>query len=151
MSEIRVDNITDEAGTGAPEIVDHYKKSNILGTVSESGSVPTGAIIERGSNANGEFVKYADGTQICYGESNLGTQSNSEDTGFESLAANFNSTSYSLEVTVYPSGSAFDTKLRNARSNYGRKRSDEFFYWWEYTTSQSNTLLLSYVAIGRWY
>ena len=64
MSEIRVDNITDEAGTGAPEIVDHYKKSNILGTVSESGGVPTGAVIERGSNSNGEYVKFADGTLI---------------------------------------------------------------------------------------
>jgi len=65
MSQIRVDEITDEAGTGAPEITDHYKKSNILGTVSESGGVPTGAIIERGSNSNGEFVKFADGTMIC--------------------------------------------------------------------------------------
>ena len=44
---------------------DVYKQNNILGTVSESGGVPTGAIIERGSNANGEFVKYADGTMIC--------------------------------------------------------------------------------------
>ena len=42
-----------------------YNQGNILGTVSESGGVPTGAIIERGSNANGEFVKYADGTMIC--------------------------------------------------------------------------------------
>ena len=42
-----------------------YSQSNILGTVSQSGGVPTGAIIERGSNANGEFVKYADGTLIC--------------------------------------------------------------------------------------
>ena len=66
MSEIRVDNITNEAGTGAPEITDHYKKSNIIGTVSESSGVPTGAIIERGSNANGEYVKYADGTMICW-------------------------------------------------------------------------------------
>jgi hypothetical protein len=40
-----------------------YGQGNILGTVSQSGGVPTGAIIERGSNANGEFVKYADGTQ----------------------------------------------------------------------------------------
>jgi hypothetical protein len=39
--------------------------SAIVGTVSQSGGVPTGAIIERGSNANGEFVKYADGTLIC--------------------------------------------------------------------------------------
>jgi hypothetical protein len=42
-----------------------YNQGNILGTVSESSGLPTGAIIERGSNANGEFVKYADGTMIC--------------------------------------------------------------------------------------
>ena len=44
-----------------------YNQSNILGTVSQSGGVPTGAIIERGSNANGEFVRYADGTLIQRG------------------------------------------------------------------------------------
>lgn len=44
----------------------NYTGQNILGTVSESSGMPTGAIIERGSNANGEFVRYADGTQICW-------------------------------------------------------------------------------------
>ena len=39
-----------------------YVRSNIIGTVSQSGGVPTGAIIERGSNSNGEYVKFADGT-----------------------------------------------------------------------------------------
>ncbi len=48
-----------------------YRRANILGTVSQSGGVPTGAIIQRGSNANGEFVKYADGTQICMGQSTM--------------------------------------------------------------------------------
>ena len=48
-------------GAWAPE----FNASNILGTVSQSGGVPTGAIIERGSNANGEYVRFADGTQIC--------------------------------------------------------------------------------------
>ena len=43
-----------------------YHSANILGTVSQSGGVPTGAIIERGSNANGQYVKYADGTLICW-------------------------------------------------------------------------------------
>jgi len=38
---------------------------NLLGTVSQSGGVPTGAVIQRGSNANGEFVRFADGTLIC--------------------------------------------------------------------------------------
>lgn len=42
-----------------------YHAGNILGTVSQSAGVPTGAIIQRGSNANGEFVRFADGTQIC--------------------------------------------------------------------------------------
>jgi len=43
-----------------------FTQNNIIGNVSESSNVPTGAIIESGSNANGEFVKYADGTQIVY-------------------------------------------------------------------------------------
>lgn len=47
------------------QLTTHYKRSNILGTVSQSGGVPTGAIIERGSNANGEYIRWADGTQIC--------------------------------------------------------------------------------------
>lgn len=42
-----------------------YNQTNILGTVSQSGGVPTGRVIERGSNANGEYVRFADGTQIC--------------------------------------------------------------------------------------
>jgi hypothetical protein len=40
--------------------------ADIVGSVSQSGGVPTGAIIERGSNANGEYVKYADGTLITW-------------------------------------------------------------------------------------
>ena len=47
------------------QLTTHYKRSNILGTVSQSGGVPTGAIVERGSNANGNYVRFADGTQIC--------------------------------------------------------------------------------------
>jgi len=40
-------------------------RGNIRGTVSVSGGVPTGAVIERGSNTNGEYVRFADGTLIC--------------------------------------------------------------------------------------
>jgi hypothetical protein len=44
-----------------------YHNSNIVGTVSQTSSVPTGAIIETGSNANGTYTKFADGTMICRG------------------------------------------------------------------------------------
>jgi hypothetical protein len=42
-----------------------FHQGTLLGTVSQTGGVPTGAVIERGSNANGSFVRFADGTQIC--------------------------------------------------------------------------------------
>jgi hypothetical protein len=40
-------------------------RSGVLGTVSQVAGVPTGAIVESGSNASGRFVRWADGTQIC--------------------------------------------------------------------------------------
>ncbi|SHF67683.1 hypothetical protein SAMN05444339_11042 [Loktanella atrilutea] len=42
-----------------------YAADNILGAVSQSGGIPTGAVIQHGSNPNGEFTRFADGTQIC--------------------------------------------------------------------------------------
>lgn len=42
-----------------------YAQDGILGAVSQSGGVPSGAVLERGSNANGEYLKLADGTLIC--------------------------------------------------------------------------------------
>jgi hypothetical protein len=37
----------------------------IVGTVSQSGGTPTGAIIESGFNSNGHYLKLADGHMIC--------------------------------------------------------------------------------------
>ncbi|UWS78523.1 hypothetical protein N1037_14740 [Phaeobacter sp. G2] len=54
-----------DPATGWSEWREGYTQGSILGTVSQSGGVPTGALIERGSNANGEYVRLADGTQIC--------------------------------------------------------------------------------------
>lgn len=46
--------------------VDHtYGPASLLGTVSQSAGLPTGAVIEQGSTADGSYVRFADGTQIC--------------------------------------------------------------------------------------
>lgn len=45
-----------------------YGPGNLLGGVSLAGGVPTGAVLESGSNANGSYVRFADGTQICWAE-----------------------------------------------------------------------------------
>lgn len=50
-------------GTGVQP--DVYRRSNIVGTVSQAAGVPTGAIIEYGINANGDYTKFADGSLIC--------------------------------------------------------------------------------------
>jgi hypothetical protein len=43
-----------------------FTSANLLGGVAQSGGTPTGAVIERGANANGEFLRLADGTQVCW-------------------------------------------------------------------------------------
>lgn len=40
-------------------------RTDILGTVAQSGGAPTGALFERASTPNGDYVRTADGTQIC--------------------------------------------------------------------------------------
>ncbi|CUJ98201.1 hypothetical protein RUE5091_01897 [Ruegeria denitrificans] len=42
-----------------------FGPGNLLGSVAENGGTPTGAVIERGSTENGDYVRFADGTQIC--------------------------------------------------------------------------------------
>jgi len=51
--------------TGAVLWAEAYDSTSLLGTVSQTAGVPTGAVIQRGSNANGESVRFADGTMIC--------------------------------------------------------------------------------------
>lgn len=45
----------------------NYAGNNAVGPVSFSDGASTGAIIERGANANGDFTKFADGTVIAWG------------------------------------------------------------------------------------
>lgn len=56
-----------------------YHGGTLLGAVSQSGGVPTGAVIETGENANGTYTRWADGTQLC---SHLLTTSSSADTSW---------------------------------------------------------------------
>jgi hypothetical protein len=38
---------------------------NIVGTVTQTAGLPMGAVIETGTNANGTYTRFADGTQVC--------------------------------------------------------------------------------------
>ncbi|MDP2080628.1 MAG: DUF2793 domain-containing protein [Pseudotabrizicola sp.] len=43
-----------------------YNAQTIVGAVSHAGGVPDGRIVERGANSNGDYVRFADGTQTCW-------------------------------------------------------------------------------------
>ena len=137
---------------------DVYKQSNILGTVSESSGVPTGAIIERGSNANGEFVKYADGTLICEtgnlspsrtGAANgtIGALSGLDIT----LPANFTGTPNASFSMRGPTTAATTLNLYSLAYAAGRSANQVRFYYRGSDTTREPTRYPSMIAIGRWY
>lgn len=43
-----------------------FDQNTAVGTVVNPNTASTGAIMERGSNGNGEFIKFIDGTMICW-------------------------------------------------------------------------------------
>lgn len=43
-----------------------YGQKNVLGPVALSSGQVSGALFERGTNANGEYIRFTDGTQICW-------------------------------------------------------------------------------------
>ncbi|WP_311969356.1 hypothetical protein [Pseudomonas baltica] len=67
---------TDTGSTWTAWDSSSYGRSNIVGAVSQASGIPTGAVIETGTNANGSYTKFADGTMICIGVSPVQTTNN---------------------------------------------------------------------------
>ena len=59
-SDLGSASLVDAIGTG-----DLYGRDSILGTVSETAGVPTGSIIQTGSNSDGEYTMFANGDLEC--------------------------------------------------------------------------------------
>lgn len=132
-----------------------YTKNNILGTVSQSSGVPTGAIIESGSNSNGYYIKYANGTMICYktlGTSvsrtisfGLGALYGLNTGGTYTFAATFASTpSLNISINVASSGARCYPVITILSTSS---------FTFDLLNPQSGTYSIqeSYIAIGRWY
>jgi hypothetical protein len=131
-----------------------YRQNNIIGTVSGAG-VPTGAIIERGSNANGEYTKLADGTLVCW--KSIATNS----TGTYAVGALFGSDAYSPG----PFPSPFITVPTVTSSATRGAMSDSVFAsafyppalntWGAWraitTTNAAIAAQINLIAIGRWF
>lgn len=42
-----------------------YGPGNLIGVVAQTSGTPTGAVLETGENSNGNYIRWADGTQMC--------------------------------------------------------------------------------------
>ena len=129
----------------AAAIAARYGKDNVLGTVSQSAGVPTGAVIERGSNANGEYVRFADGTQICTIQSTFTPAADvvwsypatfAADPNYLSASANHYDPRYYLVSTQMTGGGTSATIYRSVRFTHA---------------AVADPFILSCVAIGRWF
>jgi hypothetical protein len=131
--------------------------ADIFGIVSQSGGVPTGAIIESGSNANGRYVKFADGTMICTHLSGTGvTSSAAAGQIFISGATTF---TFPVAFTSAPRvvGASVFTHPNgaNAGSQTGWDKASSstltqcFVVVWGW--SNLSALFPGYIAIGRWF
>ena len=129
--------------------VEFYTQRNVLGTVSESGGVPTGAIIERGSNANGEFVKYADGTLIMRRVATVNLAANSQATF--NLPAVFAGAGDDVSVGLgWRASMANDVQRGGTIPMIGNPPT----VWVVRNTTgtaYASEMLATLIAIGRWY
>lgn len=123
--------------TGSLTWVEQFNRSNIIGTVSQSSGTPTGAIIESGSNSNGAYTRFADGTQIC---SNFSSVS---DTGTWTFPAVF---SANPNVFAQPHG----TTDRGV-TQFGISTTAISFYLWQTNGSTLASTNLQQLAYGRWF
>lgn len=130
--------------------------ADILGSVSQSSGIPTGAILERGSNANGEFIRLADGTQVCWGVITLPKQAlGSLSVGRSNFPAVFAAVPRVFAnplTSVAASGDqstigqqAYNGVWWGASTTFAEANS------WSYRFATTADIQYQYIAIGRWF
>ncbi len=123
---------------------DHgFSRGNILGSVAQSGGTPTGAVIERGSNPGGEYVRFADGTQIC--TRRFGGPATHHFWTFP--AAFFPATGNDLSFTVMARHTAVPIIVTE---NYDISPTGVSFKLWRTDGTPVSTQLFA-LAVGRWF
>lgn len=138
--------------TTPPAFARLYTSQNILGAVS---GVAAGGIIESGSNANGSYTKFADGTLICTGECILpAAPLNAEAAVNPVFAATFVQAPKVMINPVFSAagtGSQADTGLVNMNGTYMAIFTGYMaLRSWTYRYAMGAGVVFHYTATGRW-
>ena len=131
------------------------QRNAMVGAVSQTGGAPTGAIIERGSNSNGEYTKFADGTLICWFTRSAESTANNSSGGTTNLyfssevGLTFPATFVGITPTVTPSASLSSGGTSSWPSVRGRSLTGTSLAL--ISNVQNAAAYLGYTAIGRWF
>lgn len=128
----------------------------MAGTVSQSGGVPTGAIIEKGNSANGEYVKFGDGTLICMMGLDMSGQAIATARGALFGSAQFTWT-YPAAFAIFTPKITYDFErndggiLGGGSSLLKSLTTLNFHVWNSSSNPAGNNKLVGLSAVGRWY
>jgi hypothetical protein len=132
-----------------------YTADTSLGTVTQTLGIPTGAIIESGSNANGVFTKYSDGSLICSGDIQLPAQAMSTDTFITATFAAAFATGprvvYSPAAEVGQGGQSAVGLVNYNGTYYSTTSTTWTLRSYSYRSSTPNPVSFRYLAHGRWF
>ena len=127
------------AGAGWTAWLRQFNNANVLGATTQTAGVPTGALIERASNANGMYARFADGTQIC-SHSLVGSTTAAVNWTYPAAFAAAPSVTGSVQATVL-SAHCLDAAPGTTSSSFSaRDKAD---------VRRADTCRL--MAIGRWF
>ncbi|WP_367256524.1 hypothetical protein [Pseudomonas sp. stari2] len=132
-----------------------YNRSNIVGTVSQSAGVPTGAVIEYVTNGNGSCIKLADGTMVAWrlGAGGIGFF-NTSNIGFTwTFPITFAALGYVGANLLGTLGTAKQVTSASAFSRTGASASVSVFSLAQFVVGDIATYSIDFdcIAIGRWY
>jgi hypothetical protein len=149
-------------GSGWSPWVELFHQGSIVGTVSQAAGVPTGKVVERGSNANGDYVRFADGTQICWGSVDCGSilaeGGGTAANPYRTAAVNASfAAAFSVAPVVpqpqFTDGGGTSPQDRAVTATYSNNATGVTVLRLHRTTTSAvaTTFTASFMAIGRWF
>jgi hypothetical protein len=142
VSQTAVSDQRDFLGLGSAAV------AALLGTVSQSGGVPTGAVMEVGSNVNGKYWRFANGLQMSFGL--LGPISLNSGAVYNSPSVSFPVSFVGAPVVLVGSNSSFnyfvdvgvESGITAANFRYAVRNG---------YTGAIGGIYIMVVAVGSWY
>jgi hypothetical protein len=129
----------------------HTHNITVVGTVSQSGGNPTGAIIQQGTNSNGRWVRYADGTQIAFIAGSESRSSSGKVTTNVTLPATFADANVNPNGALYSEAATLRTSVPETATSISTDNGTTTSIQVLIIRSNSTNTAFRLIIFGRWF